>query len=177
MSDLKLFWKRCSELQLELSEGEKKWLFNQDSLTERLVRLSQHNFTLKLLSERKERIRNDECEALCLDWFAVERVREVVLQGNGQDWVYARSIIKSDDSKTYDVGLYRLNDQPLGSILFQNNLFKRSEIEVIRYPRRLLSKYYDYSNLWARRSVFHHEGHAVLVQEIFLPDFWKKIIQ
>ncbi|EGH41419.1 chorismate lyase, partial [Pseudomonas syringae pv. pisi str. 1704B] len=68
------------------------WLFNKDSLTRRLDRLSDGRFSVFPQFEGWQPLRPDECLALGLPEAGEGWVREVYLRGNGNNWVFARSV-------------------------------------------------------------------------------------
>lgn len=148
-------------------------MFDEGSLTQRLTLLSNHHFSLEVLSEKETYLREDEYVYLNIASSRKERVREVVLKGYNEPWVYARSVIIPND-KTSDT-LIDIGQKPLGDILFISNHFQRSELEVTSYPIHLMPLLYRYDHLWARRSCFTSDQQKILVQEIFLPQFWSQI--
>ncbi|WP_050798298.1 chorismate--pyruvate lyase family protein [Commensalibacter intestini] len=138
-------WQKCHRLQKQLSELEIDWLFGEGSLTQRLTLLSNHHFSLAVLSEKETYLREDEYVYLNIASSRKERVREVVLKGHNEPWVYARSVIIPDD-KTSDT-LIDIGQKPLGAILFTSNHFQRSELEAASYPIHLMPSLYRYDNL------------------------------
>ncbi|CAI3937361.1 MULTISPECIES: chorismate--pyruvate lyase family protein [Commensalibacter] len=171
---IKLCWQNYNEIKDQLSIVEKDWLFDKGSLTKRLIELSQNAFSLEILSEKKQFLREDEYTILNISSLQQAWVREVILKGNDTPWVYARSIILSDSIKENDPEtLKNIGKQPLGSMLFNRGSFNRSIIEVTRYPKEIISLEYIHTYLWARRSCFKSNTQTILVQEIFLPEFWK----
>ncbi|CAI3924068.1 4-hydroxybenzoate synthetase (chorismate-pyruvate lyase) (UbiC) (PDB:1FW9) [Commensalibacter communis] len=174
MTSLK--WSTYSELSTQLSNIEIDWLFNQGSLTKRLVELSDNQFSLEILSEKTQKLRQDECDYLNISSSSQQSVREVLLKGKEIPWVYARSIILCNNIDQNDTSiLINIGTNPLGSILFEKDQFDRSVIEVTKYPANLLSFEHSDNDLWARRSKFNSDTHIVLVQEIFLSDIWRVI--
>lgn len=169
MDAYQLNWQKRQKLQ-QLPEIEIDWLFDKGSLTQRLTLLSNHHFSLEVLSEKEICLREDEYVYLNIASSRKERVRKVVLKGHNEPWVYARSVIIPND-KTSDT-LIDIGQQPLGAILFSSNHFERSELEATSYPIHLMPSLYRYDNLWARRSCFTSDQQKILVQEIFLPQFW-----
>lgn len=170
----KLRWYTYEDVQERLSAIEQEWLFNRGSLTKRLEDLSQKNFSLEILSEGTQFLREDEYGFLNSPALQPEWVREVILKGHDALWVYARSVILSDYIKGQDVqSSIHKGKQPLGSMLFDKNNFDRSIIEVTDYPTKMLLLNCSYKYLWARRSCFKNATQTILVQEIFLPDFWR----
>jgi len=166
------------------------WLLNTGSLTERLQALTNH-FTVCLLGQ--EVLMMDESESQQLlseaqakrkDW----QIREVLLQGtptkleyektgNGQlqNWVFARSVLPSElcRSKWANLG-----NQPLGSRIFNDSNFVRSDFEIGRLAYHPLTHepFKEGQECWARRSKFTIEHYELLVAEAFLPDspcYWQ----
>lgn len=173
MDAYQLNWQKRHRLQNQLPEMEEDWLFDEGSLTQRLTLLSNHHFSLEVLSEKETYLREDEYVYLNIASSRQERVREVVLKGYNEPWVYARSVIipnDKDSDRLIDIG-----QKPLGAILFTSNHFQRSELEAASYPIHLMPLLYRYDDLWARRSCFTSDQQKILVQEIFLPQFWSQI--
>lgn len=171
MNAYQLNWQKRQKSQ-QLPEMEIDWLFDKGSLTQRLTLLSNHHFSLEVLSEKETYLREDEYVYLNIASSQKEQVREVVLKGYNEPWVYARSVIIPND-KTSDIFM-DIGQQPLGAILFTSNHFQRSELEAASYPIHLMPFGYHYDNLWARRSCFTSDQQRILVQEIFLPQFWSQ---
>lgn len=170
----KLRWQTYDDAQGQLSTIEKDWLFDRGSLTKRLTDLSQNKFSLEILSEGTQFLREDECAFFNISAARSEWVREVVLKGNNIPWVYARSVILSNYSKNNNIKSFiHKGKQPLGTMLFDKDRFDRAFIEITHYPEEMLSLKYSCADLWARRSCFKNSTQTILVQEIFLPDFWK----
>lgn len=170
-----LYWDEVSVLQTRLSLSEWNWLSDRGSLTKRLVSLCQGRFSLEILSEGDQALRRDECSVLGFSFPRREWVREVLLKGYDQPWVYARSILIAEGLQGYSRALRHIGSQPLGSVLFQRGLFSRTSLQLSVYPEEWLPLQYARAGLWARRSVFIGEKQRLLVQEIFLPDFWREV--
>ncbi|MDI2112383.1 chorismate--pyruvate lyase family protein [Commensalibacter nepenthis] len=171
-----LTWHTYSQSSNRFSDIELDWLFNQGSLTERLIQLSQNAFSLEIVSETLQMLRQDEYNYLNISSLQKQWVREVILKGNDIPWVYARSIILCNKNNQSNMNaLTNIGTKSLGSILFEQDCFNRSEIEVTQYPIKLLPFQQFCDNLWARRSRFYNDTYMVVVQEIFLPHFWQTI--
>ena len=168
--------KRLTNLQLPLVK--KDWLLDQGSLTERLTQLSEGHFRVKLVSQSVAKPRLDESRALGLKTTQMAVIREVVLQGGQEDWVFARSVIPLSSLKGKLRHLHYLNNQSLGSKLFQDPNLKRSQFEV--YHQKSINssnigKSDEKTAYWGRRSVFHLYNQPLLVAEIFLPSFESRV--
>ncbi len=172
---LNIDWSIEFLLKNKITALERNWLFNADSLTQRLVSLSNNQFNVEVLSESWQSIRGDECQKLGITVDKRCWVREVLLYGENTAWVYARSVAVETSLNHRQYNLSNIGSKPLGAILFSDDNFKRSPLEAARYPVSLLPTHQQYLNLWARRSSFINNEVNVLVQEIFLPAFWQKL--
>ncbi|MBC3958062.1 chorismate--pyruvate lyase family protein [Pseudomonas triticifolii] len=148
-----------------------EWLFNQDSLTRRLNRLSDGGFSVVPLFEGWQRLRDDECAALALPSNSEGWVREVYLLGNGSRWVFARSVAARSALHNGGLQMDALGSRSLGELLFSDPAFDRGTLEVCRYPETWLPSADAAQGLWARRSCFSRGPLRVLVAEVFLPSF------
>jgi chorismate--pyruvate lyase len=165
-------WRTQGQL-LHASTLEAEWLFDQGSLTERLRALSGQTFRVCPVLEAWQPLRADECEALgvevgCLGW-----VREVYLLGKDQRWVFARSVASHAALAHSALELQQLGSRSLGELLFSDQAFRRGSLQACRYPRAWLPERIQQDGLWGRRSCFVRERLAVLVAEVFLPQFWR----
>lgn len=129
---------------------------------------------MQLLGQRQAEISLEEIQQLNTDspvfrpdeWL----VREVVLWGDGQPWVFARSLIPqalcSDE-------LANLGNQALGKIIFNDRRFVRQPFELcyLAQPNELLKtlELNTCEPLWGRRSVFTMNQLSMSVAELFLP--------
>ncbi len=151
----------------------RNWLLDTGSLTERL-QSHCHQFDLTLLGQRQispeleeiQQIRHYVGDNIDPQW----QVREVILNGNQQPWVFARSVISHGLCEGDFAGL---GNRPLGQIIFNDPKFKRHPFQIMRIApndplHRKLSIEQDKA-LWGRRSVFSYGGHALMVAEVFLP--------
>lgn len=151
------------------------WLFNQDSLTRRLTHLSDNGFSVTLIHEGWQALRDDECAALGLPLASLGWVREVHLRGNAQAWVFARSV--ASHAALQDCGLHmdELGTRSLGELLFSDPAFDRGALQVRAYPGQWLPAQDRAEDLWARRSCFSRGPLSILVAEVFLPAFWTSL--
>lgn len=147
------------------------WLLNTGSLTERLQALTS-TFCVALLGQKPEPLDESEQRLLATNanihthnW----QVREVLLQGDQQDWVFARSILPNElcSSKWANLG-----NQPLGQRIFNDPSFIRSDFEIglLKFHPITGQLFNKASPCWARRSKFMIEQYELIVAEAFLPD-------
>lgn len=158
----------------------RNWLMDSQSLTRRLQRQSPGNFSVTVLRQTLTRPRRDEAMALGIPHTQLTLVREVILNGDGQPRVFARSVIPLPALRGKLRFLQRLGNRPLGEFLFKNPAIKRGPIWLTRWPIKLLPDIPG-SNvstswgtprdtvLWARYSIFRHQQAGILVSEVFLP--------
>lgn len=141
------------------------WLLNTGSLTERL-QANSSQFAVQVIGQKK--LVPDSSEARLLpdlhkhEW----QIREVVLYGDNQPWVYARSVLPDFLCSTKWAGL---GTQPLGQRIFNDDQFVRSGFEIAKLACNPINPIQK-QTLWARRSVFTMEAYHLLVAEVFLPN-------
>lgn len=151
------------------------WLFDEDSLTRRLTRLSNDGFSVTPLFEGWDTLRADECAALDLAEGSEGWVREVYLRGHGEAWVFARSVASRSALQGDGLHMDELGSRSLGELLFCDHAFQRRAIEVCHYPEDWLPQASRVPELWGRRSRFDRGALSVLVAEIFLPSLWSAV--
>ncbi|NJM13556.1 MAG: chorismate lyase, partial [Synechococcaceae cyanobacterium SM1_2_3] len=97
--------------------GLADWLLNSGSLTRRLRLHCQSRFQVRVLGQGWGRPMADEARALGLRLGAWAWIREVQLLGDGQPWVFARTLIPADTLRGRGRRLTRLGTRPLGEVL------------------------------------------------------------
>ncbi len=137
------------------------WLADAGSLTQRLIDASDGNLSVAVLKQSLEVPRLSERQLLGLGDRRRAMVREVVLYGNNQPWVFARSILPLTTLTGRLRKLRQLSNQPLGELLFKDPSMRREPVQFARFD----------SASWGRRSVFRLDNKPLLVAEVFLPDF------
>ena len=152
----------------------KNWLLDTGSLTERLK--SQCTaFHLTLIGQRQAQITLEEFERVSAPQQQLNQnewqVREVILWGDNQPWVFARSIIPQ---RLCERDFVNLNTKPLGQQIFNDKRFKRMPFDVtnISPSKAFLAQLHILSemDLWGRRSAFSFEDLKMTVSEVFLPN-------
>jgi len=151
------------------------WLLDRGSLTERLLVKSRGQLRVQLLKQQLERPRLSECRDLALPGRRLALVREVILHGNHRPWVYARSILPLSTLTGRLRSLRRLDNRPLGQLLFNDPTMVRGPFQIAcltpgncEFPPEAGPVNQP---LWGRRSIFRLDQKPVLVSEIFLPCF------
>jgi chorismate--pyruvate lyase len=150
-------------------------LLDRGSLTERLIDASHGQFRVEVINQRMELPLLSECHALGIPSRQHALVREVILYGCDEPWVYARSIIPAKTLTGRLRSLRKLDNRPLGALLFNDVSMQRGQIELacsstgdLLLPG--LSGYLQ-GTVWGRRSVFFLDQKPLLVSEMFLPGF------
>ena len=151
------------------------WLLDRGSLTQRLIDASGGEFRVEVLSQHMALPLLSEANALGLPTRQRAVVREVILYGGGEPWVYARSIIPVKTLTGRLRSLRTLDNRPLGALLFNDKTMQRGDIEITcmnteshlqpRLPQDIKG------TIWGRRSVFYLDQKPLLVSEMFLPKF------
>jgi chorismate--pyruvate lyase len=166
-------WVEPNQLNIPGKDLE-NWLLDAGSLTQRLQSQCE-DFVLTLLGQRQVEISLEEFQQVSAEGQSLNiaewQVREVLLCGDGQPWVFARSIIPQ---RLCELDFVDLNTQPLGQLLFNDKRFVRMPIEITNMvqSQTFLGKLNLVANsqLWGRRSVFRFDDLKMLVSEVFLPD-------
>lgn len=163
----------------------KNWLMDTGSLTERLQAVCRH-FEVMVLGQALSSISELEARSLYPSLYSPTegeddkrthvpetQVREVILKGDGQAWVFARSLLPQAFIDTCMSELGELGNKPLGKILFNDERFQRQPFELLQcMPESQLLNDLSMSsshNIWGRRSVFQYQTHRIMVIEMFLP--------
>ena len=157
----------------------KHWLQDRGSLTRSLQKKSGGVFSVTVLKQRWERPRLDEARALNIPPQQFALIREVILHGNNQPWVYARSVLPQRVLNGRLRFLRKLGNKPLGALLFSNPSIKREPVVLQRVAQSrlpVLLQQLGQPPLWGRYSIFRYGKNGILVSEVFLPAFVKSIM-
>ena len=154
------------------------WLFDKNSLTQRLRAICRTGFVVQPLNEGWQTLSLDECTALNIAPNSIGWVREVFLCDGDQPWVFARSVAGQTELLNANFDLSQLGSRSLGQLLFNQQAFKRgalqiSQLAVTQLPLIAQQHARSQQHLWARRSCFNKESLVVLVAEVFLPKLWQ----
>ena len=174
---LEASWMPLQRLRFaQISPQLASWLTDGSSLTQRLIDSCQGDFSVRLMRQGWHRPLYTEARLLRMRSGEGTLVREVELLCNETAMVFARTLIPVSSLKGAAKQLAHLGNRPLGAVLFNSPLTRRSKIEVARITSR--HKLYDDAvralptpprELWGRRTIFSYAGSPLLVNEIFLP--------
>src|SRR5690606_22187799 len=115
-------WLSAAQLHPAPSPLLRDWLFDQGSLTRRLIALSDERFAVQPLQQGWQVLRADECSALQVPAGSQGWVREVFLLGAGQPWVFARSVAARQALEGSGDEPGRLGGRPVGGTLFSDRV-------------------------------------------------------
>ncbi len=171
-------------LATEIPIRLRPWLLAEGSLTQLLIAASAGDFRVERVLQEWQRPTLSEARLLRIDPNQYALIREVILWGCGQPWVYARSVIPARSLRGDLRRLRKLHNTSLGALLFrypqlQRTPFELATIEARALPLPLQSEALLQSapglranqKLWARRSRFAIDDRALIVGEIFLDGF------
>lgn len=150
------------------------WLLDSGSLTARLRRKSQGRFQVRVLRQSWGLPRLSERRLLDMADREWGLVREVLLCGAGEPWVFARSVMPARSLEGDLRRLRQLDSRPLGHLLFSYPSMERGQYQLCRMPAAMLPAVAQAQSgdaLWGRRSRFELAGRGIMVSEIFLPAF------
>ena len=88
---------------------------------------------------------------------------KVVLMGNDEPKVFARSLIPLITIEKGFAKLGELGTKPLGDILFEKEIFKRTKIVFAKFRN-------DKKLFWGRKSKYIVNSHPLSVMEVFFID-------
>jgi len=169
-------WRSYTRTPVATTPGAlRSWLLDRGSLTQRLIDASSGKFQVEVLNQRMELPLLSEARTLGIPTRQRALVREVILYGCNEPWVYARSIIPVNTLTGRLRSLRTLDNRPLGALLFNDKTMQRGDIEITcmnteshlqpNLPRDIKG------TIWGRRSVFYLDQKPLLVSEMFLPGF------
>lgn len=163
---------------LPLDRTLRAWLLSDGSLSRRLA-LSFGGFKVQVLNQGTAPATDAELRLLrehAIHGVQVQRchVREVVLWGDGQPLVHARSVLPAVQARLTWRAVRGLAQRPLADLLFGLHAARCTRLGSLRESplraRRRGDKlgWADHP-LWSRRSVFTRRGVPLLVTEWFAP--------
>lgn len=157
-----------------LPQRNRYWLLDDGSLTSRLIAISKGPFRVERLSQSWQVPLPSERDLLGIPQRQLALIREVALMDGEQAVVFARSVFPLACLTGNLCHLKRLQNKPLGAILFRNPGMHRSPFELAHItgvdnyiPQQLAQP----ESAWGRRSRFTLEGASLMVSEVFLKPF------
>lgn len=152
-------WNSYEAIERELTNAEiKSWLLEQGPITKRIK--SMKEFRLELIQDELSDVNEDEILFLNIHTKEI-RVREVILYGNENPMVFARTIIPIATIEKGLKELGTLGNKPLGDILFEKDIFSKNDI--------VFATFYDGKSLfWGRKIKYTVKDQPFSVMEVFL---------
>jgi chorismate--pyruvate lyase len=150
------------------------WLLDAGSLTAKLITLSHGKFKVQVLQQVHLRASRSEALALGIGFKTLCLVREVILRGSDEPWVFARSVLPLSSLTGSLRHLRKQGSRPLGAFLFSQPHLRRGPIAlsfINRHHAYVPDEYLGDSSVWGRRSIFTVNNKPMLVSEVFLPEF------
>ena len=157
-----------------LPPAERYWLLDDGSLTRRLAIAGRGDFKVQRINQSWQVPLPSERAALGMSPRQLALVREVSLHVIDQPVVFARSIFPFTSLSGKLTHLRKLQNKPLGAILFRHPGMHRSPFELALIPGNsdyLPPSLQQQSAAWGRRSRFVIEGKPLMVSEVFLQGF------
>lgn len=152
------------------------WLLAEGSLTRHLIAASAGAFRVERLHQSWQHPTLSEARLLGSDPSRYALIREVILWGRNEPWVYARSVMPQESLNGDLRRLRRLQNASLGALLFDYPQLRRTPFELACFePARsdcaLPLEQSGEQPLWGRRSRFAIDARMLIVGEIFLDAF------
>ena len=159
----------------------RRWLLDDGSLTGRLIEQGRGPFRVVRLKQAWEVPLPSERRLLELPHRQLAIIREVILQQGEHNVVFARSVLPISSLNGSLAHLRRLQNKPLGAILFRAAGMRRSPFELAPIEgdsSYLPPQLHQATPAWGRRSRFMIAERSVMVSEVFLRDFqpWPAVI-
>jgi chorismate lyase len=166
-ADAGLGWRQARQYWPQPGGQCAGWLGATGSLTKRLQSISEGTFNVHVISEGwVYRTVTGSGLSGSVSTKQMMWSRQVVLQGLGENWVAAHSLIPISSVKGRQRRLLHLGNKPLGGFLFKQSSLRRGEPEIC-----LIDK------VWGRRILFFLQERPLLVAEFFLPDLIRRTQQ
>lgn len=144
------------------------WLQIEGSFTRALQHQCSHSFHVEVQYEGFAVPTLEEARHLDIPPRQRAWIREVRLYGDGTPWVLARTVIPLSCLEGRGRRLRHLGNRPLGAYLFSSPDWQRGPLET-----GLCNRTSSGQPALARRSVFHHGNHKLLVGEYLLPVLYR----
>jgi len=152
-------WNTYEAIEHELTNAEiKSWLLEQGPITKRIKSIAE--FRLELIQDELSDATDDEILFLKIDSEEI-RIREVILYGNENPIVFARTIIPNTTIEKGLKELGKIGNKPLGDILFEKDIFSKEDIVFATFKD-------EESLFWGRKIKYTVKDQPFSVMEVFL---------
>ena len=151
-------WDTYNKIKLQVSDEIKSWLLEKGPITKRIK--SVKKFRLELIQDEVSDVEKVEKDFLNSHSRKI-RVREVVLYGNSEPMVFARTIIPNTTIEKGFAELGTLGKSPLGDILFKKDIFTKENVSYASFE-------YKKKVFWGRKTKYTVKNLPFSVMEVFL---------
>ena len=152
-------WNTYEAIEHKLTNAEiKSWLLEQGPITKRIKSIAE--FRLELIQDELSDATDDEILFLKIDSEEI-RIREVILYGNENPIVFARTIIPNTTIEKGLKELGKIGNKPLGDILFEKDIFFKEDIVFATFKD-------EESLFWGRKIKYTVKDQPFSVMEVFL---------
>ncbi len=151
-------WDTYNKIKLQVSDEIKSWLLEKGPITKRIK--SVKNFRLELIQDEVSDVEKVEKDFLNSHSRKI-RVREVVLYGNSEPMVFARTIIPNTTIEKGFAELGTLGKSPLGDILFKKDIFTKENVSYASFE-------YKKKVFWGRKTKYTVKNLPFSVMDVFL---------
>ncbi|MGX2950608.1 chorismate--pyruvate lyase family protein [Ursidibacter sp. B-7004-1] len=142
-----------------LSKNVADWLSYSDSLTQKLQSICDE-LKVEITQQGWQAVRSSQAFAKN-DENHTAWLREVILKGDKQDWIFAQTILPKQTIEMVANPVLELGENPIGLWLFP-----------LQPERISLEWCFDSeTKLYARRSLLSLKGYPLAIYELFLPQF------
>jgi chorismate--pyruvate lyase len=161
-------------LQHVIPADIQSWVYEADSLTQRLRDYYHNDVSVNLLFHRWRKPFLSERRQLGLPLYRFELTREVMLHHQGQPLLLARTIIPDETIKVAHRNLAHLGTRPLGEVIFSYPNLERITMDIAlvetgNWNPLIQTEVGICGQIWGRRTVYAIMGRAMIVSEFFLP--------
>lgn len=150
------------------------WVYEPDSLTQRLRSIYGPTVTVKILFHQWKKPFLSERRLLQLPHNRYSLIREVVLSTGNTPLIIARTVIPARTLRGTQRILSSLGNRPLGEVIFAYPKLQRLEMDLTcikpdNWSTQLTGIIPIHQKLWGRRTVYAVQHRQLLVTEYFLP--------
>lgn len=157
-----------------LPENVQSWVYEADSLTQRLRTEYGTGVAVKILFQQWRSPFLSESQRLHLPCYRYSLIREVLLHIDSKPLILARTVLPQ---ATIDIAQYKLSNlgtRPLGEVIFSYPNLARLETDICCIPEqhwaaKLKQQAGIEGEIWGRRTVYAIERQPMLVSEFFMP--------
>lgn len=168
-------------LPQHLSTVQQAWLSDTASMTNRARSLAKQDFQLTLIEQHWRLATAKEAELLAIPVEGELFARAITLGTKATPWLVGYSLFPKSLLEEHLNSLTKLEEKPLGDLLFNQLEAKRGPLSYCRPTQG--DVLYDYAtpfvdkptDLLARRSNFSLEQKQITVHEVFLPALWEAL--